>query len=131
MGFGKHSSSSKISALVVDDDTIIQKIHKALLTKLGLEVNVVANGKEVLDLYRSGTSFDLIFMDMEMPIMDGLEATKELRAMGVQSIIMGVTSRDLDLEKEAFMASGLNDCYTKPLTISKIGSLLQKLKKKN
>lgn len=73
MGFGKYSSSSKISALVADDDTIIQKIHKALLTKLGLEVNVVANGKEVLDLYRSGTSFDLIFMDMEMPIMDGPE----------------------------------------------------------
>ncbi|KAL6345087.1 hypothetical protein AAG906_013570 [Vitis piasezkii] len=131
MGFGKYSSSSKISALVADDDTIIQKIHKALLTKLGLEVNVVANGKEVLDLYRSGTSFDLIFMDMEMPIMDGPEATKELRAMGVQSIIMGVTSRDLDSEKEAFMASGLNDCYMKPLTISKISSLLQELKKKN
>ncbi|XP_034684108.1 two-component response regulator 24-like [Vitis riparia] len=131
MGFGKYSSSSKISALVVDDDTIIQKIHKALLTKLGLEVNVVANGKEVLDLYRSGTSFDLIFMDMEMPIMDGPEATKELRAMGVQSIIMGVTSRDLDSEKEAFIASGLNDCYMKPLTISKISSLLQELMKKN
>ncbi|RVW47719.1 hypothetical protein VitviT2T_005284 [Vitis vinifera] len=131
MGFGKYSSSSKISALVADDDTIIQKIHKALLTKLGLEVNVVANGKEVLDLYRSGTSFDLIFMDMEMPIMDGPEVTKELRAMGVQSIIMGVTSRDLDSEKEAFMASGLNDCYMKPLTISKISSLLQDLKKKN
>ena len=51
--------------------------------------------------------------------------------MGVQSIIMGVTSRDLDSEKEAFMASGLNDCYMKPLTISKISSLLQDLKKKN
>lgn len=78
MGFGKYSSSSKISALVADDDTIIQKIHKALLTKLGLEVNVVANGKEVLDLYRSGTSFDLIFMDMEMPIMDGPEVRSSI-----------------------------------------------------
>ena len=86
MGFEKHSSTSKISALVVDDDTIIQRIHRALLTKLGLEVNIAKNGKEALDLHRSGRSFDLIFMDMEMPIMDGPQVSSSVSTFSLEKI---------------------------------------------
>ena len=68
---GKGSSSSKISTLIVDDDPLTRRIHKVLLTKVGLETQAVENGKEAVDLYRSGASFDLILMDLEMPIMDG------------------------------------------------------------
>jgi hypothetical protein len=49
--------------------------------------------------------------------------------MGVNSVIMGVTSRDLDSEKNVFIAAGLNECYEKPLTIEKIKSLLKELNK--
>ncbi|RVX11250.1 Two-component response regulator ARR22 [Vitis vinifera] len=138
MGFGKATSSSKamkiidtekkISVLIVEDDPLIQKIHKVMMTKFGTEVQVVANGKEVVDLYRSGASFDLILMDFEMPIMDGFEATKELRSMGVTSMIVGVTSRSQDSEIQAFMKSGLNACYVKPLNAEKVTAVLNELK---
>lgn len=86
MEFGKHSSISKIYALVVDDDNIIQKIHKALLTKLGLKVKVVANGKKAIDLYRLGSSFDLIFMDMAMSIMDGPKVHSSISTSSLKKI---------------------------------------------
>lgn len=70
-GTNNLNGGKKLSVLIVDDDPIIRKVHRALLTKFGLETRMVANGKEAVDLYRSGTCFDLVFMDMEMPIMDG------------------------------------------------------------
>ncbi|XP_075658819.1 two-component response regulator 24-like [Castanea sativa] len=139
--FGKGVSSSKsmeiigsekkFSVLIVDDDPIIRKIHSALLSKFTKEIQDVKNGKEAVDLYRSGASFDIIFIDKEMPIMNGLEATKELRAMGVNSTIVGVTSCDLSSERNDFIAAGQNQCYEKPLTIEKIESLLSELNKNN
>lgn len=74
MVFGTSSSSGrKLAALVVDDDPIIRRIHKVLLTKLGFEAQTVDNGKKAVDLIDSGASFALILMDMEMPVMDGPE----------------------------------------------------------
>ncbi|RVW20217.1 Two-component response regulator ARR22 [Vitis vinifera] len=63
-----------------------------------------------------------------MPIMDGFEATKELRSMGVTSMIVGVTSRSQDSEIQAFMKSGLNACYVKPLNAEKVTAVLNELK---
>ncbi|KAI8020418.1 Two-component response regulator 24 [Camellia lanceoleosa] len=120
-----------LCVLIVDDDPVIQRIHSALLSRFGLETQVVGNGKEAVDLYRSGASFHLVLMDMEMPIMDGPKATRELRTMGVNSMIVGMTSRDQDSEKLAFMAAGLDDCHAKPLTVATITSLLQELNKKH
>lgn len=57
--------------LVVDDDLVIQRIHKMYLNRFGFETQVVGNGKEAVDLYRSGAFFHLVLMDMEMPVMDG------------------------------------------------------------
>ncbi|KAG5515908.1 hypothetical protein RHGRI_036824 [Rhododendron griersonianum] len=121
------TTTNKFSVLVVDDDLVIQRIHKVFLNRFGFETQVVGNGKEAVDLYRSGASFHLVLMDMEMPIMDGPKATRELRGMGVNSMIVGMTSRDRDSEKQAFMGAGLDDCYMKPLTADTITSLLQQL----
>ncbi|KAF5934621.1 hypothetical protein HYC85_030792 [Camellia sinensis] len=125
------TAGKRLCVLIVDDDPVIQRIHSVLLRRFGLETQVVGNGKEAVDLYRSGASFHLVLMDMEMPIMDGPKATRELRAMGVNSMIVGMTSRDQDSEKLAFMAAGLDDCHTKPLTVDTITSLLQELNKKH
>lgn len=61
------------SVLVVDDDNFVRQIHKMVMIKLGMEVQVAKNGKEAVDLHRAGASFNLILMDMEMPIMNGHE----------------------------------------------------------
>ncbi|THG10362.1 two-component response regulator 24-like [Camellia sinensis] len=126
-----NKSGKGLCVLIVDDDPVIQRIHNMLLSRFGLEIQVVGNGKEAVDLYRAGASFHLVFRDMEMPIMDGPNATRQVRAMGVNSMIVGMTSHDQDSEKLAFMAAGLDDCHAKPLTVDTITSLLQELNKKH
>ncbi|XVF30956.1 hypothetical protein REPUB_Repub16aG0103800 [Reevesia pubescens] len=123
--------NNNFTVLVVDDDPLIRTLHDMHLKKFGLKPQVVENGKKAVDLCHFGATFNLILMDKEMPVMDGAEATKELRAMGVNSMIVGVTSRDLPYEKQAFMEAGLDYCFEKPLTSEKISFLLQKLNKNN
>ena len=64
---------NKITALVVDDNMVNQTVHHRLLENLGIENQVVKNGKEAIDVHSSGKYFDLILMDMDMPIMNGIE----------------------------------------------------------
>ncbi|XP_059625404.1 two-component response regulator 24-like [Cornus florida] len=138
MVFGKGGSSSRstktidgsnrrFSALIVDDDPIIRRIHTALLNKHGFETQLAENGREALDLFRAGASFDLVLMDRDMPVMDGPQATRELRAMGVTSMIVGVTTRARDSEKQAFLGAGLNELHEKPLNAAKVNTLLHEL----
>lgn len=63
----------RIFALIVEDDRVTQMRHRMILKRFKCESQVAENGKEAIDLYRSGASFDVVFMDMEMPIMNGLE----------------------------------------------------------
>ncbi|KAL3750438.1 hypothetical protein ACJRO7_011440 [Eucalyptus globulus] len=123
-------AKKKLSVLIVDDDSMIRTIHTILVNRVGVEVEsqVAENGKVAVDLFRSGESFDVILMDWEMPVMNGIEATKELRKMGVSSMIVGVTSHSMDVEKDTFMAAGLDDCYGKPLSIKILKNILQKMK---
>ncbi|KAL7131118.1 hypothetical protein ABFS83_13G177500 [Erythranthe nasuta] len=121
----------RVCALVVDDDRLSQRVHAALLRKYGiLETEVVDNGKEAVDLFKSGKTFDLVIMDLEMPVMDGAKATCELREMGVTSMIVGVTACEVEAEKAEFMAAGLDACWDKPLSGSAIIAMLDELAKK-
>lgn len=71
----KSSKEITISALIVDDDPLIRRIHKVFLSKSGFETHEVEDGKQAVNLFRSGSCFDLIVMDRDMPIMDGLEVS--------------------------------------------------------
>ncbi|XP_059432495.1 two-component response regulator 24-like [Corylus avellana] len=121
--------SSKITALVVDDNTLNQTIHHRLLDNLGIQNQVVGNGKEAVDVHCSGKNFDLILMDMDMPVMNGIEATRKLRTMGIRSLIAGVSARSTEKEKQEFIEAGLDDYQEKPLTTTKLASILHKVKK--
>ncbi|XP_038896434.1 two-component response regulator 24 [Benincasa hispida] len=123
----------KIKALVVDDDKTNQMIHHRLLEKLGIENQVVGNGKEAIDIIHSfgEASFDLILMDMDMPIMNGIQATRELRGMGVQCGIAGVSSHTKEKKKQEFIEAGLDDYQEKPLTSLKLLSILNNLNLQN
>ncbi|XP_022719780.1 two-component response regulator ARR22-like [Durio zibethinus] len=124
-------NNNNFTVLVVDDDPLIRKLHDMHLKNFGLRAQVVENGKKAVDLCHVGANFNLILMDREMPVMNGAEATKELRAMGVNSLIVGVTSCGSPNEKQAFMEAGLDYCFEKPLTPDKITFLLQELNKNN
>ena len=67
-----NEGKNNFTVLVVDDDTVVRMVHKMLVTSLGLKVQEAKNGKEAVDLHINGASFDLILMDMEMPILNGL-----------------------------------------------------------
>lgn len=63
----------QLTALVVDDDIIVRTVHQKMLNSVGVKNQVVENGKEAIDIHNCGQSFDLILMDMDMPIMNGIE----------------------------------------------------------
>lgn len=73
-----NNPSKKISVLVVDDDPMVRRINNAFLNKYKLETQVAKNGKEAVEFCISGNCFDLILMDMEMPIMDGPQVSSIL-----------------------------------------------------
>ncbi|KAK6919509.1 Signal transduction response regulator, receiver domain [Dillenia turbinata] len=121
------SSSPRFTALVVDDDRFIQMLHRKLLEKIGIEALAVVNGKEAVDLHRDGQGFNLILMDMEMPVMNGIDATREIRAMGVRCMIVGVSSVANESLRQEFLDAGLDDLLEKPLTAAKLSFIVQEM----
>ncbi|XP_030549514.1 two-component response regulator 24-like [Rhodamnia argentea] len=127
---GVSSPKCEVTALVVDDDTVSQMIHHKLLNILGIENDVVVNGKQAVDIHLSGKKFDLILMDRDMPVMNGIEATKKLRDMGIRSTIAGVSSHSSSKEKQEFFEAGLDVYHEKPLSVAKLLSVVSKIKHK-
>ncbi|KAK9664400.1 hypothetical protein RND81_14G039000 [Saponaria officinalis] len=117
----------KYSALIVDDSAIIRSVGQQMLEKHGFKTITAENGKEAVDFFVAGNSCDIIVMDMEMPIMDGIQATKELRAMGVKSLIFGATASNSKADIEAFIEAGLDEFIEKPLCDGKLNHMLKRL----
>lgn len=101
--------------LLAEDNPDNQQLFKLLLEKTGAEVKIVENGKDAVDTAMSET-FDLIFMDMQMPIMDGVEATRTLRDRGYNGAIVSLTANAMKQDREACFAAGCNDYITKPVS---------------
>ncbi|MCL7051257.1 hypothetical protein MKW94_019046 [Papaver nudicaule] len=103
------------TALVVDDDRMTRMIHSCHLRALGFQTREAENGQVAVQLLESGMRYGVILMDYEMPIMNGAEATKRIRDMGIQSVILGVSSIDDENIRASFVRSGLTDLFSKPL----------------
>ncbi|BBG65124.1 BarA sensory histidine kinase [Hydrogenimonas sp.] len=120
----------KAKALVAEDNTINQKLIKRTLEDLGLEVELADNGLEAFEKRRSG-DYDIIFMDISMPVMDGVEATHEIldyeEDENVPHVpIVALTANALKGDRERFLAEGLDEYTTKPLIREEIVSILKK-----
>jgi len=125
------SDSSRIDGriLLVEDGPDNQRLIAHLLRKAGAEVTVAGNGREGLDeaqrAERDGKPYHLILMDMQMPIMDGYEATRTLRAGGYLGDIVALTAHAMKSESEKCLAAGCNGFMTKPIErhkfISEVG----------
>ncbi len=102
-----------LSILLVDDSDIDQKVASSMLNKLGYQADLVTNGIEAIEALERH-SYNIVFMDIQMPEMDGLEATKRIRRRGFQDPrIIVVTS--LNNYREICLAAGADDFLTKPL----------------
>ena len=123
------SSNGKIEVLTVEDNAINQKLIERTLLKLGLNVSIANNGQEALDMFKENR-YDIIFMDISMPVMDGIEATHEILAYEKEhnlphTPIVALTANALPGDREAFLSEGLDDYISKPLKTEDIVKVLK------
>jgi CheY-like chemotaxis protein len=100
--------------LVAEDSPTNQKLIKLLLERMGLEVTVAENGKEAVEK-ASAQKFDLILMDMQMPNINGYEATRILRSKSIQTAIVAVTAHVMTGDEQRCLNAGCNDYVPKPI----------------
>ena len=122
--------------LLAEDNPVNQKLAKMMLTKAGYQVEVADNGKEAVEKYAaSPENFDLIFMDVQMPEMDGLEATREIRKQSTinnqqSSIkrvpIVAMTAHAMKGDREKCIEAGMDDYITKPIKREIVFGILEK-----
>jgi CheY-like chemotaxis protein len=97
-----------------------------VLVKLGYHPTLVSNGKEVLE-HVEQNSYDLIFMDVQMPEVDGLEATRIIRRHGgMQPVIVAITANVMKDDRDACFAAGMDDYLSKPIKLEALVELLEK-----
>ncbi|MDD2781755.1 response regulator, partial [Sulfuricurvum sp.] len=126
--FDEKNSRFAASALVAEDNVINQKLIRRTLEDLGLEITLANNGLEAFEKRKNG-NFDIIFMDIQMPVLDGIEATQEILDFEEDYSqnhipIIALTANALKGDRERFMAAGMDEYTTKPLVRSEIISLL-------
>lgn len=113
------------SILVVEDTKPIQMIVRRLLESLGVEVTLAENGKQAVDLLEQ-RSFDLIFMDMQMPIMDGIEATRIVRQRGDQTPLYALTANVFDKDRKRFEEAGCTGFLSKPVVKKELSDVVSR-----
>lgn len=113
-------------ALLADDNPINREVGAGLLQVLGLQVHTAADGHAVLAMV-AATRYDLVLMDMHMPLLDGLATTRRLRAMpGVGGVpVIAVTANSSDQSRQACFDAGMNAFVTKPIDIRLLAAAVQ------
>jgi signal transduction histidine kinase/DNA-binding response OmpR family regulator len=111
--------------LVVDDNTINLKVACGLLHLYNITADSATSGQQAIDLINQ-KQFDLVFMDHKMPEMDGVEATKKIREMGITIPIIALTANAVTGVKETLLESGMSDVLTKPIIRSELNYILKK-----
>ena len=118
--------------LLVEDNLINQRLTRLMLENHGYEVEVANNGKIAVEKFQI-SAFDLILMDLQMPVMDGLEATRKIRKIEkhhgykAKVLIIALTANSQLQEYESCIAAGMNDFISKPFAMDKLPLLIQNL----
>lgn len=115
-----------LDILIAEDNVVNQKVILHILKKMGYHPEICANGHEVLDAL-SRRSYDMILMDVQMPEMDGLEATRFIREhLNEQPVIVAMTANAMIDDREACFNAGMNDYLSKPMKLTEIIAVLEK-----
>jgi PAS domain S-box-containing protein len=125
----------KVRILLAEDNIINQQVAMAMLRKMGMRVEAVANGEEALNALRK-IPFDLVFMDVQMPDMDGLEATREIRnprskVLNHEIPIIAMTAHAMEGDRQRCLKAGMNDYLSKPVSLQSMAQVLNKWVSKN
>ena len=117
--------------LVVEDNTINQKVLKSMLGRLQLKVDIADNGEQAIELLnrRRNYQYDLIFMDCQMPVMDGFEATRQIRKSQLKEShtpIIAVTANAMSGDEKLCLEAGMNDYLSKPINLDQVRAAVYK-----
>jgi signal transduction histidine kinase/ActR/RegA family two-component response regulator len=124
----QQTKNQPLNVLLVEDNKINQKLALALITRLGLTADIAENGQEAVTA-ASKKTYSLILMDMQMPVMDGIEATKQIRLLegtNAKTPIIALTANEMKDDQDACLAAGMNDFLTKPINRNNFMSCLNK-----
>ncbi|GAB1411256.1 hypothetical protein MASR1M90_24100 [Desulfovibrionales bacterium] len=124
----KAEAEKQLSILVVEDDPINALAVSKLLEKCGHQVHTAHNGQEAIELAKV-RAFDFIFMDIEMPVMDGLQATKIIRSASdwpcpAHIPIVAMTGHSMNGNKEQFLQAGMDAVLSKPFYVKELQSVI-------
>ena len=123
---GEFAKRNPFKILIAEDNLVNQKIAIKILSKLGYDPKIANNGREAFEMAAT-ENFDLVLMDVQMPEMDGMEATKQIRNnLVIQPVIIAMTANVMQGDRDACLQAGMNDYLSKPFVMV---DLLNKLEK--
>lgn len=114
---------TKHKILIVDDEALTRERLGDLFTKRGLDIVFASNGKEAVDICTADQTIDIVSMDCNMPVMDGYTATKKIKKIRPNLIIIAVTGNK-DIEKR-YKKTGFDDYFKKPVTWDGLWALIK------
>lgn len=126
-----YNENRKLHILLAEDNKINQLVSRRILEKLGHTVVIAENGQEAVNRLKT-ESFDCIFMDIQMPVMDGIDAAKAIRSdtskmFNTQIPIIALTAHAMVNDRENFLSSGMNDVLTKPINMDEFSRVLYQI----
>lgn len=127
-----HATTSTQQILVAEDNLINQKLILALLKKLGHQITMVGNGQEALNAVSAGTRFDLIILDIQMPVMDGMQALAQLKKMMetgnmARTPVIALTANALSGDEQKYLNMGFDGYLSKPVDIKQLTAMIEAL----
>lgn len=122
-------SSARVRVLVVEDNAVNQLVAPPMLERLGCHVDLAVDGKKAVAAVES-QPYDLVFMDCQMPVMDGFQATREIRRVepaGTHRIIIAMTAGAMQGDRERCLEAGMDDYVSKPINKTDVAKNLDAL----
>jgi len=122
-----------ISILLVEDNKLNQRLMESSLKKFGFKIDVANNGLEAVEKYQADPqAYDLIIMDIMMPVMDGLEATRQIRIFEQKKKfripIIALTANTFNADRERCLSYGMDEYISKPLNMEKLTKAFKDLR---
>lgn len=115
----------QLKVLVAEDNINNQKVIRLLLRRLGIEANIVSNGLEAVEAVRAAP-YDIIFLDVQMPVMDGLEASRAIRDIACEKrpFVIALTANVFQEDRDAAADAGMDEYMSKPITLGRLREML-------
>jgi signal transduction histidine kinase/CheY-like chemotaxis protein len=125
----KHSfeagEKSDLKILFAEDHPVNQKFAMAVIKKLGFSLDIAENGLKAVEMFEKN-KYELVFMDCQMPVMDGYEATRKIKDKDPDAVIIAMTAFAMKGDKEKCLESGMNDYLAKPVSPRQIAEVIEK-----